>query len=102
MYKYTNGDISYNMYYDKRTNKNYERYSFKTYVNEGFTEIYNLWYKNNVKIIPKNLKLNKIICLIWYIGDGSLVTSKRTQYIKLATNCFTKEDQENILLPQLS
>ena len=67
-----------------------------------FTEEYNRWYKNKVKHIPYDLKLNPTICLIWYIGDGSILHNKRTYYIKLSTNCFEKTEQEKILLPQLS
>ena len=42
-------------------------------------------------------------CLIWYIGDGGICNSSKHngQFIKLATNCFDKEEQESILLTQL-
>ena len=40
-------------------------------------------------------------CLIWYIGDGGICHGKQTENIKLATQCFLKEEQETILLPQL-
>ena len=90
--------------YDKRTNKSYSRYSFRTQTNPTFTEIYNTWYKDNIKIIPENLVLTPLTCLIWYLGDGTLAkNSTRTHgHILLCTDSFTKEDMEKYLLPQLS
>jgi DNA-binding CsgD family transcriptional regulator len=100
-YSYKEG-IKYTSFFDKRTNKTYERYTFRTITDKGFTSIYNKWYKNRIKHLPDSLILTPTTCLVWYIGDGCLSNSKRSQYIKLATQCFTKEEQEKILLPQLS
>ena len=100
--EYVSSEIYKYTFFDVRTNHEYTNYSFKTLSNSTFTEIYNCWYHNGIKKIPQNLKLNPLICLIWYIGDGSICNVNRTQYIKLSTHCFSKEDQENILLPQLS
>jgi hypothetical protein len=88
-------------YYDKRTNQTYYHSVAKTYVNEAFTCEKQHWYPCGKKIIPNDLILTPLTCLIWYIGDGCIAHSKNTQYIKLATQCFSKEDQEKILLPQL-
>lgn len=88
-------------YFDKRTNKTYHRSSARTYSNEAFTDEYKKWYKNGTKIIPSNLVLTPLVCLIWYIGDGCISHSKNTQYIKLATQCFSKEELEKTLIPQL-
>ena len=93
--------IKYVTYNDKRTNKTYERYTFRTITDAGFEHERKIWYINNIKHIPNSLKLNPTICLIWYIGDGGICNSNRTQYIKLSTHCFQKEEQEDILLPQL-
>lgn len=95
-------DIKHISYFDKRTNKEYERYTFRTISDQVFTKEYHKWYKNGIKHIPYDLKLNPTICLMWYIGDGSISHNKKTCYIKLSTNCFEKTEQENILLPQLS
>ena len=89
-------------YYDNRTNKEYGRYVMRTYTNEVFTDERNKWYKNGTKIIPKDLKLTPLMCKIWYIGDGGICHSNRSEWIKLSTQCFSKEEQEEILLPQLS
>ena len=89
-------------YCDGRTNKQYFYSAFRTYANKTFTDIYNEWYINKKKIIiPKNLQLNSTICLIWYIGDGGIISAKQSEFIKISTHCFTKESQEEILLPQL-
>lgn len=101
--KYLSGEnIKQYTYYDSRTNKEYSRYVMRTYTNKSFTDEHNKWYKNGIKTIPKNLKLTPLICKIWYIGDGGICHSNRSEWIKLSTQCFSKEEQEEILLPQLS
>jgi len=83
--------------YDKRTNKTYTSYVFRTRSLPEFTKIYHLWYINRIKIIPLCLVLNKIHCLYWYIGDGCLLRNsrnKRSEDIKLATYCFTVNDNQ--------
>lgn len=94
--------IKYFAYHDKRTNKEYERYTFRTLTDISFEKERKLWYQDGIKHIPNNLKLNPEICLIWYIGDGGICNGNHTQNIKLSTHCFKKEEQEDILLPQLS
>ena len=93
--------IKYTTINDKRTNKSYERYTFRTITDIGFENERVIWYPDSKKHIPNNLKLNPEICLIWYIGDGGICNGKATQYIKLSTHCFDREEQEDILLPQL-
>lgn len=94
-------EIKNSQYFDKRTCKKYHHSYLRTYTNATFTEEYFKWYKNNKKHIPKDLKLTPMICLIWYIGDGGICHTKRSEHIKLSTQCFSKEELENILLPQL-
>ena len=93
--------IKYLTYFDKRTNKSYERYAFRTTSNPTFRYEKDKWYLNDKKILPNDLILTSTVCLIWYIGDGCICHSNNTQYIKLATQCFSKEEQEEILIPQL-
>lgn len=94
--------IKYSSYFDKRTGETYDRYTFRTITDAGFEREREIWYPDGRKHIPNCLKLNPTICLIWYIGDGGICNSKNSQYIKLATQCFNKEEQEDILIPQLS
>ena len=93
--------IKNSSYIDNRTNKEYYRSIVKTYTNSCFTEEYYKWYINGEKHIPNDLKLTSLTCLIWYIGDGGICHGNRTENIKLSTNCFLKEELENILIPQL-
>jgi hypothetical protein len=91
-------------YLDKRTKKEYSRYIFRSILNKTLTEYMSKWYKDGTKIIPDTLKLTPKMCLIWYLGDGSIQNhykDKRTDLIKLSTNSFTEKEITNILLPQL-
>lgn len=99
------GSVKRKETYDKRTLNIYISYRYLTKTNETFTKLRNIWYPSGIKIIPKNLKLTKLTCLYWYIGDGSLSQNykkKETSYLKLSTNNFTCADIDNILLPQLN
>lgn len=96
-----NKEITDDSYLDHRTNKIYSSSRVRTYVSSEFTEEYSRWYHSGEKHIPEDLKLTPTVCLIWYIGDGCICNLKRTQSIKLATQCFTKDEQERILIPQL-
>ena len=92
--------------FDKRTNKTYISYRIRTINNSVFTIIRNKWYPNGIKIIPKDIVLNNIILLIWYIGDGGIIYTKIKNKIvsfelKLSTHCFNVEDINRILIPQL-
>ena len=103
--KYCAGQgISYRNRYDKRTDKHYEYYEFSTIASPTFTEAHNRWYQNGIKNIPHDIILSPLICKIWYIGDGSLISnpSCNSQRLMLYTNCFQKDDLENIILPQLN
>lgn len=91
-------------FFDKRTNKEYTRYTFRSILNVGLIDYFNNWYHNGIKVIPLTLKLTPKICLMWYIGDGSIqhdYKNKSTGLIKLSTNFFSKTEIENILIPQL-
>jgi hypothetical protein len=87
--------------FDKRTNKTYTKYSFRTQCNVVFSELRDRWYRD-IKIVPHDLVLTNTVCLHWYIGDGCLQKSGQSQSIKLATNCFDVELQKAILLKGLA
>lgn len=90
--------------HDNRTDNDYESSQFTTVVSPSLTEEYYKWYINKIKHIPNDLVLTPLMCKIWYIGDGSLITSTscNSQRLMLYTNCFEKKELENTLLPQLS
>ncbi|MBQ8626407.1 MAG: hypothetical protein IJ419_09645 [Agathobacter sp.] len=97
----TQSGIHQRFVFDARTNKTYTGFYFRTINNTAFEQERKHWYKNR-KTIPLDLTLTPLVCLIWYIGDGCICRAQRTEYIKLATHCFSKCEQEQILLPQLS
>lgn len=80
-------------YFDKRTNKTYVHYYFRTKLLPIFTVQYNRWYKD-VKIVPNDVIISGLSCLYWYLGDGELESSHG--YIKLHTNSFTKKECESL------
>lgn len=103
--KYWSGEgLKKESYFDQRTQKEYTHYKVRTYTNQSFTDKYYEWYIDGVKHLPHNLILTPLTCLIWYIGDGGLLKNGggRSENIKLSTHCFLKEEQEQILLPQLT
>ena len=85
-------------YIRKNTGQPYIHCIFRTQTNPTLLPIYNRWYKNKIKHIPEDLILTPTVCLIWYLGDGTLCSNGQ---IKLCTDCSSKEEQEQILLPQL-
>ncbi len=90
-------------YTDKRTNKTYHNFNIRTKTDILFTNLRKKWYPNHIKIIPNDLILTPLSCLIWYIGDGHLFNqNNRTNEIRLCTNNFKKSDLEKIIIPQLS
>lgn len=82
--------VKRNEYFDKRTNKTYVRYWFRTKCLEIFNTIYNRFYVDKIKIIPKDLDVDKNVLLFWYIGDGELESNYG--HVKLHTNSFTKNE----------
>lgn len=60
---------------------------FKTWTYSSFNWIHELWYQNNIKVIPFNISdyLTPIALAIWLMVDGS----KSGSSLKLATNSFT-------------
>jgi len=85
-------EIKRDEYFDKRTNKTYVRYWFRTKCLDIFNSVYYKFYLDKIKFIPKDLEIDKNVLLCWYIGDGEL--ESKYGYIKLHTNSFKKEDVE--------
>lgn len=79
---------------ERPTNENRVAYRFFTKQHKDLTDIYEMFYKNNRKIIPKNLELNPIIVAIWYMDDGSKC---RDRDIYLNTQQFSIQDQKRLV-----
>lgn len=87
---------SYKLYeskVDERTNKTYKSWRGNTKAHKVFTDIYNILYPNNVKILTEDY-LNKIhhpIALaFWFMDDGCKDGT-------IATNCFTEQEDELLI-----
>jgi len=73
------------------SNKEYTSWHLhsKTYY-KGLNEIYDKWYPNGKKVIPKDLELTPITILHWYLGDGSKHFTKQHRSLRFATLSFTE------------
>lgn len=64
-------------------------YRFTTKSLPCFTRIYNLFFRDRKKIVPKNLKLTGRILAFWFMGDGS----KSWKSVYLNTQKFSSREQ---------
>jgi ubiquinol-cytochrome c reductase cytochrome b subunit len=67
-------------------------YSIRTFTFTSFNWIHELFYLNNVKIVPKNIDqfFTPLALAIWIMDDGS----KSSTGLKIATNSFTLQEIE--------
>lgn len=77
----------------RKNNGNRWAYRFYTKQNEEITKLYNLFYKNGEKIIPRNLIIDPIILSIWYMDDGSKCSNSD---FYLNTQQFDFNSQKNL------
>ena len=84
-------------YLDSRTNKNYSSLTLRTKSLPLFTEYYNLFYFNGVKVIPNNIGdlLTPLGLAHWIMQDGSY--HKISKGVVLCTDSFKKEEVELLL-----
>ena len=78
---------------ERETNKGRMAYCFFTKQNKEITEIYNLFYQDGKKIIPKELEIDPIVLAVWLMDDGS----KSNGNIYLNTQQFSMLDQKRLL-----
>ncbi len=72
--------------------KNY--YTIRSGVNESFTELREKWYPEGKKQVPKDLKLNEVVMLHWFLGDGNLDNQNG---ITFCTDSFNKNGIEFLI-----
>jgi hypothetical protein len=78
---------------NKSTNKTQKHCLFETRYLSSLLELRKLWYPNEKKIVPNNLKLTKLVMQIWYCDDGNLEIISPTSFrIKLSTHGFSKNE----------
>ena len=68
-------------------------YRFYTRAFPEVTELYQCFYQNGIKVIPK-VELDSVMLAIWYMDDGSRC---RSSDVYLNTQQFSVEDQKKIL-----
>jgi len=69
-------------------------YRFSTRQHPELTQLFTLFYKNNVKQIPSKLELDPITLSVWYMDDGSKC---RARDVYFNTQQFAIKDQETCL-----
>lgn len=76
--------------HDKRSDRHYQQVFCKIAASSVLTEIYNKFYVNHVKVVPKDLiyKLSPLGIAIWFMDDGS---SDNYGY-KFSVDCFTETE----------
>tara|TARA_Y100000034_G_C6828423_1_gene373738 strand:- start:57 stop:962 length:906 start_codon:yes stop_codon:yes gene_type:complete len=57
-----------------------------------FKDMRKIWYKNNTKIVPQDIKISDIALAYWFMDDGTNVTQDNYKYLKLYTNGFSNEE----------
>lgn len=63
---------------------------FQTRQSEELTKIKSLFYKDKIKVIPSDLKLNPVILAVWFMDDGSRC---RESDVYLNTQQFDTDSQ---------
>ncbi len=79
--------------YHKDKTRNLKSFRFSTISHPVFTSLYNLFYKNGIKIIPDNIKdvlKSPFSLAVWLMDDGN----KNHQAVFLNTQQFSKNEQE--------
>ena len=81
---------------DVRFNNTYSSISLTTIQLPCFTNLHNIWYFNNKKIVPLNIKdlLTPLALAHWIMGDGS----KQDEGIHLSVYVFTKSDVDLLII----
>jgi len=69
-------------------------YRFNTKQHSELTRFHRLFYENNKKRIPKNIKLDPLMLAVWYMDDGSKC---RENDVYLNTQQFDSKDQEKCI-----
>lgn len=78
-------------------------YYFRTVTHPKFIELREVFYRDRLKVIPKNLietLMNPFILSVWIMDDGS----RDSRQLRINTQCFSQEEQvflQNVLRAKL-
>ncbi len=93
--KFTSSEPHYLEFFDSRYKKTYSQWRFKTKTNNFFTKLHTVFYKNGVKIVPKeiySLMESPLSLAVWFMDDGG---RRNDSYgLFLNTLSFTKPEHE--------
>lgn len=87
--------------YDKRTKKTYGQSRSKSLSSVLMSKERKRWYPDGKKIVPRDIVLDDLCILFWYLGDGCLCKKKdrpNHRRICFATIGFEDEDIQHLLL----
>lgn len=76
--------------HDKRSNRKYQQVFCKLAASSLLNPIYEAFYKNKVKVVPKDYiyKLSPLGIAIWFMDDGGVCNNS----FKFSVDCFTNDD----------
>lgn len=84
------------VYLDRRTGKTYSQIGFNTVRDRFFTELYWLFYRNNVKHVPEIIlaQLNEVALAVFVGDDGTFDRSSST--VKISVDRYDMRDRQLI------
>jgi len=101
----------YKEYIDKNNIKHQDYYVISASGNDYLKSLNNLFYNDNKKICPINIinKLDYLGMAMWFADDGATILVQRNESTgsakchrtQLCTDSFTKEEHDNIIIPEL-
>lgn len=105
----TNSKIAYRKRFDKRHQKYWECYEFRSRSNQFFTEQRERWYPEGKKIFPVDSTINQASLLRFYLEDGSPITqwtskqkTRRSIYGVAFAICGLSEESAFLLATKIS
>lgn len=86
--------------YDSRTSNTYHSVTFRSHVDKLLTKEHIRWYPQGTKMVPRDIVLQPLTLLWWYLGDGCLERKKaRPNYrrVCLSTDSFSDEELDFLI-----
>jgi hypothetical protein len=84
-----------------RQRKDNKQWRFVTEANNEIRQIRNIFYRNNLKIVPENVSeflTSPLSLAIWYMDDGSLDFRPKSHYaFSLKTNSFSISERKLLI-----
>ena len=79
----------------------YKQWYFQTRFLKEISDYKEIFYKNNIKVVPENIKsllISPLSLAVWYMDDGSLDFRPKDHYnFSLCTNAFTIKENKSLV-----